>query len=133
MTLPKSEVRILIIDDERDLCALLAEYLSSKGYVTEVAHDGMAGLEKFSKSRYHIVLCDIRMPKLSGIETLEAIKRQDLHVEVILLTAYGSVQTAVKALQLGAYDFIEKPVQLEKLTSVIERALDRRELTTIKG
>jgi signal transduction histidine kinase/CheY-like chemotaxis protein len=129
----KQPARVLIIDDEKDLCQLLSEYLKSKGYETAVAYNGEEGLEKLKQARFQLVISDLKMPKLSGLETLDRIKRSDPHVEVVLLTAFGSVPTAIEALKLGAYDFIEKPVKLERLVQVIEGALERRELKTIIG
>lgn len=133
MTAARTPPKVLIIDDEHELCALLSDYLRDKGYEPSSAFSGAEGLEKLRAERFHLVLTDIRMPGLSGLATLEEIKRLDPSIEVILMTAFGDAASAALAMKLGAYDFIEKPFALEQLWRVAEEAMSRRQLRTVKG
>jgi DNA-binding NtrC family response regulator len=116
--------KILVIDDERECCKLLADYLKKRGFELETAFDGISGLEKIKCALPDLVLCDISMPGLSGIEVLKRIKEYNPHIIVIMLTGYGSMESALECLKLGAYDHIAKPVELEKLLILLKEALN---------
>lgn len=126
-----SKVNILIIDDEIDLCQSLSEMLKEEeeGYKVSVANSGKKGLVKIKEEVPVLVLLDIKMPGMDGIETLEKIKAVDEDILVIMLTAYQTVDTAVKAMKLGAYDYIGKPFNYEELKIIINRALKTRDLS----
>jgi len=126
-----TKVSILIIDDEVELCQSLSEMLKEEedGYKVSVANSGKKGLEKIKEEVPDLVLLDIKMPEMDGIETLEKIKAIDEDVLVIMLTAYQTVETAVKAMKLGAYDYISKPFNYEELKIIIKRALQTRDLS----
>jgi len=126
-----TKVSILIIDDEVELCQSLSEMLKGEeeGYKVSVANSGKKGLEKIKEEVPDLVLLDIKMPEMDGIETLEKIKAIDEDVLVIMLTAYQTVETAVKAMKLGAYDYISKPFNYEELKIIIKRALQTRDLS----
>jgi len=126
-----TKVSILIIDDEVELCQSLSEMLKEEedGYKVSVANSGKKGLEKIKEEVPDLVLLDIKMPEMDGIETLEKIKAIDEDVLVIMLTAYQTVETAVKAMKLGAYDYISKPFNYEELKIIIKRALQIRDLS----
>ena len=126
-----SKISILIIDDEVELCQSLSEILKEEeeGYGVSVADSGKDGLAKIKEEVPDLVLLDMKMPEMDGIETLEKIKAIDKDILVIMLTAYQTVETAVKAMKLGAYDYISKPFKYEELKIIIKRALQTRDLS----
>jgi len=126
-----TKVNILIIDDEVELCQSLSEMLKEEEeeYKVFVANSGKEGLAKIKKEVPDLVLLDIKMPEMDGIETLEKIKAINKDILVIMLTAYKTVETAVKAMKLGAYDYISKPFNYEELKIIIKRALQTRDLS----
>jgi len=117
--------KILIIDDEEPIRKILGLYLRSKDYEVITAADGQEGIEVFQKVRPPIVLTDIRMPSMDGIEVLERIKKISPETEVIVVTGHGDMDLAIKALQLDASDFITKPVGNEALSIALKRAEER--------
>lgn len=125
------KVNILIIDDEIDLCQSLSEMLKEEeeGYKVSTANSGKKGLAEINEEVPDLVLLDIKMPQMDGIETLEKIKTIDKDILVIMLTAYQTVETAIKAMKLGAYDYISKPFDYEELKIIINRALKIRDLS----
>lgn len=122
--------KILIIDDEKSIRSTLREILEYEKYNVEEAVDGQDGLDKLSKNNFDIALCDIKMPKLDGIEVLE--KAQEINPELpfIMISAHGSIETAVDAVKKGAYDFIQKPPDLNRLLITVRNALDKSTLVT---
>jgi len=115
---------ILIIDDEPHLPYQLARYLNKHGYEVHVAADGEAGLRELQKTTVDLLLLDVRLPGISGLDVLGEIRKNDLDLPVIMLTAYGDVQTAVTAMKLGALDYLIKGFDLTELLLVVQRALE---------
>jgi len=115
--------KILIIDDEQESCGLLSHYLKRRGFEVEIAFDGAEGLEKVKGNLPDLVLCDISMPGLNGMEVLKRIKEYNPRIIVIMLTGFGTLESAIECLKLGAYDHIAKPVELEKLLVLLKEAL----------
>ena len=124
-----TKANILIIDDEVDLCQSLLELLEEEGYKVFIAHSGKEGLIKVKENLPDLVLLDIKMSGIDGIETLGRITAINKDISVIMLTAYQTVETAVKAMKLGAYDYISKPFNYEELKIIIKRALQTRDLS----
>jgi len=122
--------RILIIDDERAIRKTLTEILGFEGYVIEEAADGEEGLKKFSEKNYDLVLCDIKMPKLDGIEFLEKARELNPDVPVIMISGHGNIDTAVDAVKKGAFDYISKPPDLNRLLITIRNAAEKQNLVT---
>ena len=116
-------MRVLIVDDEGDVCRGIAEFLAEQGYVTEPAVGGGEALARLEKARYDLVVSDIRMPDLDGVQLLGKIKGMEADTEFILMTAYGSKETAIEALRLGAYDYIEKPFDVEEMLNAVTNCL----------
>ncbi len=114
---------ILIIDDEPNLPHQFAHYLRKRGYEVYTASDGEAGLQELQKYTVDLVLLDVRLPRLGGLEVLTQIRKLDQDLPVVMLTAYGDVQTAVSAMKLGASDYLLKGFDLEELLLVVQRAL----------
>lgn len=121
--------KVLIVEDEENERSGLAELVSAWGYRTETARDGLEGLEKVATWSPGIVITDLKMPRMNGMELLERIAEQPQRVAVILLTAQGSIDLAVDAMRIGAYDFIEKPVDTVRLRQILQNAERQRDTT----
>ncbi len=119
---------ILIIDDERSIRKTLTEILSYEGYNVDEASDGEEGLRKFKEKNYDLVLCDIKMPKLDGIEFLEKAKQINSDVPIIVISGHGNIETAVDAVKKGAFDYISKPPDLNRMLITLRNAMDRTNL-----
>ncbi|MFN0049679.1 MAG: sigma-54-dependent transcriptional regulator [Cytophagales bacterium] len=122
--------KILIIDDEKAIRQTLKEILGYEKYTVEEAKDGEEGLNLLLKNDYDVVLCDIKMPKMDGVEVLEKAKTQGVSAQFIMISAHGTIDTAVDATKKGAYDFIQKPPDLNRLLLAIKNALDNKNLLT---
>ncbi len=121
---------ILVIDDERSIRNTLKEVLEYESHQVDLAEDGLAGLEMIRDNHYDIVLCDIKMPKMDGLEVLQKIFEQTRDLQVIMISGHGTVDSAVEAIKKGAYDFIEKPLDLNRLMITIRNAMDKTSLLT---
>jgi len=121
---------ILIIDDEKAIRKTLSEILSYEGYKIDEAGDGEEGLKKFQEKVYDVVLCDIKMPKMDGLEFLDKAGESNPDVPVIMISGHGTIETAVEAVKKGAYDYIAKPPDLNRLLITIRNAMDKTNLVT---
>jgi two-component system nitrogen regulation response regulator NtrX len=119
---------ILIIDDEKSIRKTLTEILSYEGYKIDEAADGEEGLKKFKDKTYDLVLCDIKMPKLDGIEFLERARQINDEVPIIIISGHGNIETAVEAVKKGAYDYISKPPDLNRMLITLRNAMDKKSL-----
>ncbi len=119
---------ILIIDDEKAIRYALREILEHEGHKVEEAEDGAAGLDKAKKGRFDLVLCDIKMPKMDGIEVLEKLQAHNEELPVVMISGHGTIDTAVDALKKGAFDFIQKPPDINRILVSVRNALDRGDL-----
>jgi len=117
---------VLVIDDEADMCDMISHVLSQAGYTTYLATNGNAGLELFHKKSPGVVILDLRMPEIDGMEVLRQIKTANHEVPVIIITAHGEVRSAVEAVKLGAYDFLNKPFDNEELILTVKKAVEER-------
>jgi len=120
--------RILIVDDEPDVVEALSRSLSRRGYVVETALTGEAAIELAGKSKFDVALLDINLPGINGIQVLEQIKKIIPEIEVIMITGYGSIETATESLKKGAYDYIQKPINSDKIAVFVEKALEKHRL-----
>lgn len=120
--------KILIIDDEAGIRRTLKEILEFENYAVDVAEDGMKGIEAAKKTTYDIIFCDIKMPQMDGMEVLETLKKDEIPSPVIMISGHGNIETAVEAIRKGAYDFIEKPLDLNRILVTIKNALDKSDL-----
>jgi len=121
---------ILIVDDEKAIRKTLGEILSYEGYKLEEASDGEEALKRFKEKSYDVVLCDIKMPKMDGIEFLERAREANPDVPIIMISGHGTIETAVEAVKKGAYDYISKPPDLNRLLITIRNAMDKTNLVT---
>ncbi len=120
--------QILIIDDERSIRNVLKDILTNEGFKVEEAADGEEGLKKFQSNSFDLVLCDIKMPKLDGLEFLDSVIQANSEVPVIMISGHGNIETAVDAVKKGAFDYIAKPPDLNRLLITIRNALDKNNL-----
>jgi two-component system nitrogen regulation response regulator NtrX len=121
---------ILIIDDEKAIRKTLGEILSFEGYKIEEAADGEEGLRKFGERSFDVVLCDIKMPKLDGIEFLEKAREINPDIPIIMISGHGNIDTAVEAVKKGAFDYISKPPDLNRLLITLRNAAEKQNLVT---
>lgn len=122
--------KILIIEDEAAIRRVLKKIISeeSKSYEVDEAEDGLVGIEKIGKTDYDLVLCDIKMPRMDGLEVLEKLKSLKPETPIVMISGHGDLDTAVETMRLGAFDYISKPPDLNRLLNTVRNALDRKEL-----
>lgn len=119
-------MRILITDDEKNIRELLRDELATMASRVAMAENGLKALELLEKEEFDILLLDMNMPGLNGLEVLKKLKSQDIPTEVVILTAHATIQTAIEAMKLGAYDYLLKPFKIAELTPVLERRTKKR-------
>lgn len=122
--------KILIIDDERSIRNTLKDILSYENYQVSVAENGMEALKMVGSNEFDVILCDIKMPEMDGLEVLEKLQGIAFDVPVIMISGHGNIDTAVEAIKKGAFDFIEKPLDLNRILITIKNALDKAVLLT---
>lgn len=120
--------KILVIDDEKSIRRALTEILEFEDFEVDEAEDGKEGLAKAKASFYDIIFCDIKMPKMDGMEVLDEIQKEKLESPVIMISGHGNIETAVEAIKKGAFDFIEKPLDLNRILVTIRNAKDKSSL-----
>jgi DNA-binding NtrC family response regulator len=119
-----AKIKILVVDDEPGLCAGLQEGLRREGYIVDAANDASAALKLASQSLYNLVISDVKMPGTSGLELLGQIRERSRETLFILMTAFSTVENAVEAMRLGAYDYLPKPIDLKRLRLLVQKALE---------
>ncbi|MGO4818500.1 sigma-54-dependent transcriptional regulator [Flavobacterium sp. W22_SRS_FP1] len=122
--------KILIIEDEAAIRRVLSKILSEENdtYQVEDAEDGVAGYEKIKNNDYDLVLCDIKMPKMDGVELLEAVKKIKPEIPIVMISGHGDMETAINTMRMGAFDYISKPPDLNRLLNTVRNALDKKQL-----
>ncbi|WP_395058437.1 sigma-54-dependent transcriptional regulator [Flavobacterium sp.] len=122
--------KILIIEDEPAIRRVLTKILTEESdtYIVDEAEDGVQGLEKIKSEDYDLVLCDIKMPKMDGVEVLEAAKKLKPEIQMVMISGHGDLETAVNTMRLGAFDYISKPPDLNRLLNTVRNALDKKKL-----
>ena len=120
--------KILIIDDERSIRRTLKEILEFENYTVETVEDGMSGILEAKTNTYDVIFCDIKMPQMDGIEVLTTLKNDGLETPIIMISGHGNIETAVDSIKNGAYDFIEKPLDLNRILVTIKNALEKTNL-----
>ncbi|MEE8300253.1 MAG: response regulator [Desulfatiglandales bacterium] len=124
----KKRAKILVVDDDKKLVDNMVEYLTKFGYQTAAAYGGREALTSFEQGDFQLVITDLKMPEMDGMELLDAVKALDRRVVVMVITGYGTIESAVAALKKGAYDYIPKPFKMEELEVIVNRALERHTL-----
>ncbi|MBR5563112.1 MAG: sigma-54-dependent Fis family transcriptional regulator [Bacteroidales bacterium] len=118
-------MKILIIDDERSIRNSLKEILADEGYEVDVAENGLQGIEMVDKEKYNIIFCDIKMPEMDGIEVLDKLIQMGVDSAVVMISGHGDIDTAVECIKKGAFDFIRKPLDLNRILITIKNATDK--------
>lgn len=122
--------KILVIDDERNIRSTLKDILEFEKHSVELAETGLKGLEILKNSHFDVIFSDIKMPEMDGIEVLSKIKENEIDTPVIMISGHGNIETAVECIKKGAFDFIEKPIDLNRLLVTVRNALDKKTLIT---
>lgn len=130
MALTKSRIKVLVADDDNKLRKVLSQELSEENFVVHEADNGPNTIKLFEENEYDVILLDLNMPGIGGIEVLKTIKRHEIPTEVIIFTGHSCVPTAVEAMKLGACDYLTKPFRIEKLKTIIQKAYEKKRLLT---
>jgi response regulator RpfG family c-di-GMP phosphodiesterase len=125
---PSSSARVLVVDDEKVIREILSEFLTMEGYLVRTVEDGERALTELRLRPYDMVISDLKMPKVGGLELLERIAEEGLDVLCVIMTGFGTVETAIEAMKKGAYDYILKPFKVEEVVHVVQRGLERQAL-----
>jgi response regulator RpfG family c-di-GMP phosphodiesterase len=120
--------RILVVDDEKVIREILADFLSMEGYVVHAVEDGATALEELKRRSYNLVISDLKMPKMGGLDLIQKIAEESIPVLTVIMTGFGTVETAIEAMKKGAYDYILKPFKVEEVIHIVQRGLDRQRL-----
>ncbi len=121
--------RVLVVDDEKVIREILADFLSLEGFWVRTAEDGVAALSEMQRQPYDLVISDLKMPKMGGLELLEQINRVTPNVLTVIMTGFGTVETAIDAMKRGAYDYVLKPFKIEEVIHIIQRGLEKQRLS----
>ena len=124
----KQQVNILIVDDEKDVADILKDCISDEERSIDVCYDGLDGIDHIQRNSYDLVIVDLVMPKVGGLDVLKYAKIANPDVLVIIITGYASLETAIMAVREGAYDYIRKPCKLEEIKIVVDNAIDKIKL-----
>ena len=129
-------MKILIIDDERSIRNSLKEILVDEGYEVDVAENGVQGCQMVDKEKYSVIFCDIKMPEMDGIEVLDRLNEMGVDSAVVMISGHGDIETAVECIKKGAFDFIQKPLDLNRILITIKNATEKvhlvKETKTLK-
>ena len=125
---PEERARVLVVDDEKFIRDILADFLGMEGYVVRTAEDGASALDELDRAHYDLVISDLKMPSMGGIELLEAIGKAAPNALTVIMTGFGTVETAIDAMKRGAYDYILKPFKVEEVIHVVQRGLEKQRL-----
>src|SRR5215510_5800190 len=126
---PEDRPRILVVDDEKVIRDMLADFLGMEGYIVRTAEDGTSALGELQKSHFDLVISDLKMPKMGGIALLDEIARTSPDALTVIMTGFGTVETAIDAMKRGAYDYILKPFKVEEVTMIVQRGLEKQRLS----
>lgn len=119
-------IRVLVIDDDEDVCSMIHDFLEGEGYEVHVMADPDAAVNAVKKNHYHLVLLDLVMPKVNGQTLLKQLRRADSDLFVVILTAYPTIESAVETLKNNAFDYLKKPIKFEELRNIVEAALRKQ-------
>jgi DNA-binding NtrC family response regulator len=122
------DFQILFVDDDQQILEIVSAYLSRFGYQVDTAGNGNLAIDKIQQKDYAVVFTDLIMPEISGLDLLRSVKRSNPATEVVIVTGYGTIESAIEALKLGGYDYLQKPINFERLKILIERIIEKRKL-----
>jgi len=125
--------RILIVDDNKELREILQEYLKGEGHAAEGAANGREALERHHEEPFDLIITDLNMPEISGMELIKSIRKENQDTEFVIITGYASMDSAVEAVRIGAFDYIVKPFRMEELQVVVKNARDKISLKKLNA
>src|SRR4051812_17932183 len=128
-SLSEDRPRILVVDDEKVIRDMLADFLGMEGYVVRTAEDGTSALGELEKGHYDLVISDLKMPRMGGIQLLDAIGKTAPDALTVIMTGFGTVETAIDAMKRGAYDYVLKPFKLDEVVHVVQRGIEKQRMT----
>ncbi|HET6282650.1 MAG TPA: response regulator, partial [Polyangia bacterium] len=120
--------RILVVDDEKVIREILSDFLNMEGYVVHTVEDGAEAMKELHRRSYNLVISDLKMPNMGGLELIQKITEESIPVLTVIMTGFGTVETAIEAMKKGAYDYILKPFKVEEVVHIVQRGLDRQRL-----
>ena len=125
---PEERARIHVVDDEKVIRDMLADFLGMEGYVVRTAEDGTSALGELSKGHYDLVISDLKMPRMGGIALLDEIGKTAPDALTVIMTGFGTVETAIDAMKRGAYDYVLKPFKLDEVVHVVQRGIEKKRM-----
>ena len=125
---PNEKPRVLVVDDEKFIRDILADFLGMEGYIVRTADDGSSAVNELQRARYDMVISDLKMPRMGGLELLKAVAASHPETLTVIMTGFGTVETAIDAMKQGAYDYILKPFKVEEIVHIVQRGLEKRRL-----
>src|SRR5258706_12838491 len=126
---PEDRPRVLVVDDEKFIRDIIADFLGMEGYIVRTAEDGTRAVTELERARYNMVISDLKMPKMGGLDLLKEVARTHPDTLTVIMTGFGTVETAIDAMKRGAYDYILKPFKVEEIVHIVQRGLEKRRLT----
>lgn len=125
---PEDRPRVLVVDDEKFIRDIIADFLGMEGYIVRTAEDGTSAVTELERARYDMVISDLKMPKMGGLDLLKEVARVHPDTLTVIMTGFGTVETAIDAMKRGAYDYILKPFKVEEIVHIVQRGLEKRRL-----
>jgi response regulator RpfG family c-di-GMP phosphodiesterase len=126
---PEDRPRVLVVDDEKFIRDIIADFLGMEGYIVRTAEDGTSAITELEKARYDMVISDLKMPRMGGLDLLKEVARAHPDTLTVIMTGFGTVETAIDAMKRGAYDYILKPFKVEEVVHIVQRGLEKSRLT----
>jgi putative nucleotidyltransferase with HDIG domain len=127
--LPEDRPRVLVVDDEKFIRDIIADFLGMEGYIVRTAEDGSSAVNELERARYDMVISDLKMPRMGGLDLLKEVSKAHPDTLTVIMTGFGTVETAIDAMKRGAYDYILKPFKVEEVVHIVQRGLEKRRLT----
>ncbi len=127
--LPEDRPRVLVVNDEKFIRDIIADFLGMEGYIVRTAEDGSSAVSELERARYDMVISDLKMPRMGGLDLLKEVSRAHPDTLTVIMTGFGTVETAIDAMKRGAYDYILKPFKVEEVVHIVQRGLEKRRLT----
>jgi response regulator RpfG family c-di-GMP phosphodiesterase len=128
-SLPEDKPRVLVVDDEKFIRDIIADFLGMEGYIVRTAEDGSSAVSELERARYDMVISDLKMPRMGGLDLLKEVSKAHPDTLTVIMTGFGTVETAIDAMKRGAYDYILKPFKVEEVVHIVQRGLEKRRLT----
>jgi len=126
---PEDRPRVLVVDDEKFIRDIIADFLGMEGYIVRTAEDGSCAVSELQRARYDMIISDLKMPKMGGLELLKEVAKAHPDTLTVIMTGFGTVETAIDAMKRGAYDYILKPFKVEEIVHIVQRGLEKKRLT----